>query len=62
MKEHILSTRQARFLKKYQRDYPFNLIDWTIANVLKDGTYSERDKKKINEHIEIWKEHRKKFK
>jgi len=61
MKPNKLTVKQAKFLKKYQRDYPFNLIDWTISNTLKTGTYSERDKDKINEYIEKWKEHKKKF-
>jgi hypothetical protein len=61
MKEHILSTKQAKFLKKYQREYPFNLIDWTVSRVLKEGGYSEKERIALNKHIEMWKEHRKKF-
>jgi hypothetical protein len=48
-------------LKKYQREYPFNLIDWTVSRVLKEGGYSEKERIALNKHIEMWKEHRKKF-
>ena len=61
MKIYLLTFKQIRFLEKYHRDYPFNLIDWTISRVLKVGSYNDKERITINEHIEMWKEHRKKF-
>ena len=61
MEKRKLTTKQAKFLKKVQLEYPFNQIDWTISNVLEDGVYSENQKVKINNMIERWKQHKEKF-
>ena len=61
MDKNILTTKQAKFLQRVRLEFPFNQIDWTISNVLEKGTYSEVEKKKINDTIKKWKDHRKKF-
>lgn len=61
MDKNILTTKQAKFLQRVRLEFPFNQIDWTISNVLKNGYYGDYEKKKINDIIEKWKEHIKKF-